>query len=115
MNHKLRDQALEWAVQDSEVSSPENTSISSDNDKKLVNLFVTYKVLQHLGFGDEGIEQCILEGIHGDNGWAEGEEWVCGERFRLTEQLWLHLSEDECRQRPKDSEQVHRKPTQRLS
>lgn len=57
----------------------------SDSDKGLLRYFVAYHVLQNLGFRQERIEQCLLQGIKEGEGWEEALEWVClvGKRLSL--------------------------------
>lgn len=72
-------------------------------DQALLRLFVSYNVLQRLGFAEGRIHQCLAEGIRADGGWEEALEWVSIIELRskwwilvLMAQMWLHLTEDEC-------------------
>lgn len=93
----MRDQALKWASEESTLPKLDAADYEADEDRRLNNLFVTYKVLQYLGFPGARVEQCILEGLQGTDSWMEGLQWVSGTLTPLTSQLWLHVSEDECR------------------
>lgn len=53
-----------------------STSVS-ESEKGLLQYFVAYHVLQNLGFRQERIEQCLLQGIKEGEGWEEALEWVC--------------------------------------
>ncbi|WVN88411.1 uncharacterized protein L203_103620 [Cryptococcus depauperatus CBS 7841] len=92
----LRDEALEMALGAEKAASLDSPhgpiktfpSLSAaETEKGLLRFFITYQVLQRLGFGNERIHQCILEGIKEGGGWEEAIEW-----------MWLHVSEDECLQ-----------------
>jgi ATP-dependent RNA helicase DHX29 len=61
---------------------------TTEQDKTLLRLFITYSVLAQLGFSEARITQCLLSGLEDNEGWEEASEW-----------MWLHLSEDECLQR----------------
>lgn len=69
-------------------SSILRASSTSEQDKTLLRLFITYSVLAQLGFSEARITQCIVSGLREGEGWEEALEW-----------MWLHLSEDECLQR----------------
>ncbi|KIR55599.1 DEAH box polypeptide 36 [Cryptococcus gattii Ru294] len=94
INQAIRDTALELALEEEKVACQDHdqppvvtfpsTSVS-ESEKGLLRYFIAYHVLQNLGFRQERIEQCLLQGIKEGEGWEEALEW-----------LWLHLSEDEC-------------------
>ncbi|EAL23696.1 hypothetical protein CNBA3430 [Cryptococcus deneoformans B-3501A] len=97
INQAIRDTALELALEEEKAACQDTdhppvvtfpSTTVSDSDKGLLRYFVAYHVLQNLGFRQERIEQCLLQGIKEGEGWEEALEW-----------MWLHLSEDECLQR----------------
>ncbi|WRT66497.1 uncharacterized protein IL334_003456 [Kwoniella shivajii] len=60
----------------------------TETDKSLLRFYIIYHVLRKLGFGEDRIEQCLLEGLGEEGTWEAALEW-----------MWTHLSEDECLQR----------------
>ncbi|OXB39837.1 DEAH box polypeptide 36, partial [Cryptococcus neoformans] len=97
INQAIRDTALELALEEEKAAcqDPDHPPVVtfpsttvSDSEKGLLRYFIAYHVLQNLGFRQERIEQCLLQGIKEGEGWEEALEW-----------MWLHLSEDECLQR----------------
>lgn len=87
INESIRDEALALALKEEAGSkdasaSPEGirtiqpVASSSDTDKALLRLFVTYQVLQRLGFAEARIAECINRGLGEGDGWEEALEWV---------------------------------------
>ncbi|WVQ80786.1 hypothetical protein IAT38_002891 [Cryptococcus sp. DSM 104549] len=97
VDESLRDRVLELALEEERAaledpSRPPTrtipaTSSPSETEKGYLRFFVAYHVLQALGFRQERIEQCMLEGLKEGGGWEEALEW-----------MWMHLSEEECLQ-----------------
>lgn len=78
INDSVRNQVLQLALQDAD-DGPKDwvpATSTSDNDKVLLRTYVTFHVLSCLGFSDQRIEECILQGLDDGQGWVEGEEWV---------------------------------------
>lgn len=82
INEKLRDQALRYALEDSdesegtEIRGLEQEGSQGNSDKALLRIYVAFQVLAQLGFTEERIDQCILAGLKEGDGWTEAVEWV---------------------------------------
>nr|XP_019011047.1 DEAH box polypeptide 36 [Kwoniella pini CBS 10737]OCF49828.1 DEAH box polypeptide 36 [Kwoniella pini CBS 10737] len=96
LDEKVREEVLQLAASENgsivegqavPKSIPSSAS-GNDTEKSLLRFYITYHVLKKLGFRDERIEQCLIEGLGETDTWEEAMEW-----------MWTHLTEDECLQR----------------
>ncbi|WVR06931.1 hypothetical protein IAU60_003967 [Kwoniella sp. DSM 27419] len=94
IDERIRDEVLRLADDQIQAAPAgpivvaSGSTAGADNDKTMLKLFVTYHVLQRLGFSEQRIEECILNAVGEGDSWEDALEW-----------LWTRLSEDECTQR----------------
>nr|XP_019046467.1 DEAH box polypeptide 36 [Kwoniella bestiolae CBS 10118]OCF25397.1 DEAH box polypeptide 36 [Kwoniella bestiolae CBS 10118] len=98
LDEKVRDEVLDLAFLEngkiaedtSQITTKTipSTSPGQDTEKSLLRFYIIYHILKKLGFRDERIEQCLLEGLSESDSWEEALEW-----------MWTHLTEDECLQK----------------
>ncbi|OCF60762.1 DEAH box polypeptide 36 [Kwoniella mangroviensis CBS 10435] len=98
LDEKVRDEVLELAsAENGKIAEDLSTVVpktipqsvlGTDTEKSLLRFYIIYHILKKLGFRDERIEQCLLEGLNENDSWEEALEW-----------MWTHLTEDECSQK----------------